>query len=88
MKEHEEGRPQDDGALGGEIAHVVLTDTRTEPFVGATGGISALVVFFGLKFPQAKLRYLWLFGWYTVPASAAVLLWFIANVVGGPKKLS
>jgi membrane associated rhomboid family serine protease/Zn-finger nucleic acid-binding protein len=75
------------GAFGGETAHVLFTDARTEPFVGATGGISALVVFFGLKFPQAKLRYLWLFGWYTVPASAAVLLWFIANVVGGTQFL-
>jgi membrane associated rhomboid family serine protease/Zn-finger nucleic acid-binding protein len=75
------------GALGGEAAHVLFADARTEAVVGATGGISALVVFFGLKFPQAKLRYLWVFGWYTVPASAAVFLWFIANVVGGTQFL-
>ncbi|MGH2806385.1 MAG: rhomboid family intramembrane serine protease [Actinomycetota bacterium] len=70
------------GALGGEIAHVLFTDARADPFVGATAGVSALVVFFGLKFPQAKLRYLWVFGWYTTPASVAVLLWFAANLAG------
>jgi membrane associated rhomboid family serine protease/ribosomal protein L37AE/L43A len=75
------------GALVGEAAHVLFTDARAEPFVGATGGISALVVFFGLKFPQAKLRYLWVFGWYTVPASTAVFLWFLANLVGGTQFL-
>lgn len=75
------------GALAGEGMHVLLSDVRGEPIAGATAGVAAIVVFYGLKFPQARLRYFRLFRWYTMPASVAAFLWFIANLFGGTEAL-
>lgn len=75
------------GALAGEVAHVLLSDDRAVPFAGATAGVAAIVLFYGLKFPQAKLRYFRVFRWYTMPAGVAVGLWLVANLFGGAEQL-
>ena len=75
------------GALAGEGAHVLLSNDRAVPFAGATAGVAAIVLFYGLKFPQAKLRYFRVFRWYTMPAGAAVGLWLVANLFGGAEQL-
>ena len=75
------------GAVAGEAAHALGSDARAVPLVGATGGVAAIVMFYGLAFPSARLRYLRVFRWYTMPASVGVFLWFLANVLGGDRWL-
>ena len=67
-------------ALAGDVLHV-LGEPRTEiPTIGASGGISGVIVFYGLQFPRARLgilvRYFYLFRWLFLPAWVALVAWF------------
>jgi membrane associated rhomboid family serine protease len=57
------------------------TDPLT-PLVGASAGVSGIVIFYGLRFPKAKLRYFRLFKWFSMPAATGVLFWAISQVIG------
>ena len=62
-------------ALVGDIAHVAL-DRRSEvPLIGASGGISGLVAFYGLQYPRAKLAFVVFFRWIRVPAYLFLVFW-------------
>lgn len=69
------------GALVGNAAHALFASNVPSPLMGASGGISAVVVFYALRFPQARLRYMRLTRWMTMPASAAVVLWILTKVL-------
>ena len=68
-------------ALAGQAAHVVGDPRATLPCVGASGGISGVITFYALRFPEARLgillRYFLVFGWLYMPAYAALILWFL-----------
>jgi membrane associated rhomboid family serine protease len=62
--------------LAGGVAHVLVDPSSTVPCVGASGGISGIMVFFALKLPRARIS---VFFWalrISVPALFAILLWF------------
>jgi membrane associated rhomboid family serine protease len=75
-------------ALVGASVHALFSPERTVPLVGASGGISGVIVFYGLRFPHAKLRYLRLFRWFTLPASAMLGLWLVTQIIGARDQLS
>jgi membrane associated rhomboid family serine protease len=56
------------------------------PCIGASGGISAVLVFYALQFPRAKLGFLlfiaWQFRWIYIPAWGALLLWLLMQMLG------
>lgn len=65
--------------LGG-LLHA-LGEPRSElPCVGASGGISGIIVYYALQFPKARLgiviRYWYLFRWIYFPAYFALICWF------------
>jgi membrane associated rhomboid family serine protease len=82
------------GALGA-ATHGVLGDSHV-PLVGASGALSGVIVFYAMKFPDAKLRYfrLWSGRWITMPASLALGLWVFSqlfassSLIGGRSDLS
>jgi membrane associated rhomboid family serine protease len=43
-------------ALAGDLLHVAADPRDTVPCIGASGGISGVIVFYALKFPQARLE--------------------------------
>jgi membrane associated rhomboid family serine protease len=51
------------------------------PCVGASGGISGVIVFYALQFPRARLgflmRYFFYFRWIQFPAWVALVLWLL-----------
>lgn len=62
-------------ALVGDIAHIAL-DRRSEvPLIGASGGISGLVAFYGLQYPRAKMAFVVFFRWIRVPAYLFLAFW-------------
>jgi membrane associated rhomboid family serine protease len=74
-------------AFAGDVLHVTLDPHSDVPAVGASGGISGVIVFYALQFPHAKLgvmfRYFYyLFRWVTMSAFAALILWLALQIFG------
>jgi membrane associated rhomboid family serine protease/Zn-finger nucleic acid-binding protein len=74
-------------ALTGAAVHALLSPERDAAFLGANAAISALVVFYGLRFPQARLRYFRLFRWLSMPAAAASGVWVLTQLAGARSEL-
>jgi membrane associated rhomboid family serine protease len=79
-------------ALAGDVAHLLL-DTRPDvPLLGASGGISGVLVYAALRFPRARLGFLlaglWLWWsggrlvrWIRFPIWAGLAAWLALQVV-------
>ncbi len=67
-------------ALFGDLLHVLGNLHSSVPCVGASGGISGVITYYALRFPRARLGYMFWFWWYIrwvhVPAYAALVFWF------------
>jgi len=72
----------------GNLLHVLLSPASAVPCIGASGGISGIIVFYALQFPRARLSFLlcgwwglymsrWGFGWWSIPAWGALILWLL-----------
>ena len=65
----------------GGLAHAVAEPNSEIPCVGASGGISGVIVFYALKFPRARLGimfcYFVIFRWLFMPAYVAMILWLL-----------
>jgi membrane associated rhomboid family serine protease len=69
-------------ALFGDVLHVLGNlhgPVAILPCVGASGGISGIVTYFALRFPQARLgilfRYFFYFRWIHLPAVGFLMIW-------------
>lgn len=67
----------------GDLAHVLLEPRGDLPSIGASGGISGVIVFYALQFPRAQLAFFvrW-FYWLRVPAFVALALWILLQFLG------
>ncbi len=71
--------------MAGNFLHIAMDPRSDVPLVGASGGISGLIVFYGLQFPRVRLLLLMrllLFYPIRLSASAALLLWFLVQLIG------
>jgi len=72
--------------VAGDLVHLLAASSSTTPAIGASGGISGVIVFYALKFPQARLgfllRYFWRFQWVQTPAWFALVLWLLMQCFG------
>ena len=69
-------------ALAGLVLHTLGDPSSTMPLVGASGGISGLMVLYALRFPQARMGLIWYFRWVTMPAWVFMLFWLLMQIVG------
>ncbi|MGM0487757.1 MAG: rhomboid family intramembrane serine protease [Planctomycetota bacterium] len=67
--------------IAGDVAHVLCDPASSTPCVGASGGISGVIMFYALRFPRARLgilfRYFFFFRWFFMPAFGAMILWLL-----------
>jgi len=67
--------------LAGGVAHLLADPASEIPCVGASGGISGVIVFYALKFPKARLgifiRYWFLGRWLYMSAAVALVFWLL-----------
>jgi membrane associated rhomboid family serine protease len=67
--------------LLGNAVHVVFSSQSDVPCIGASGGISGVIVFYALQFPRAKIGHVVRFGfyfrWIQMPAWFALVLWLL-----------
>lgn len=77
--------------LAGDLVHWLATLHSTIPAIGASGGISGIIVFYALEFPQARLgflfRYFIYFRWIQMPAWGALVLWLLMQFIGAAMQL-
>jgi len=78
--------------LTGDLVHVLAAPQSTVPSIGASGGISGVIVFYALQFPKARLaflfRYFLYFRWLQIPAWAALVLWMLLQFFTAALQLS
>ena len=71
--------------VAGDTLHLLLQPASTMPSIGASGGISGVIVFYALQFPRARLgflfRYFVYFRWIQMPAWFALILWMLLQSV-------
>jgi membrane associated rhomboid family serine protease len=68
--------------LTGDAVHLLAEPASTVPCIGASGGISGVIVFYALQFPHARLGFLFRYGyvifrWIQIPAWVALGLWML-----------
>ena len=72
--------------LAGNFFHIAADPHSTTPCIGASGGISAVIAFYALKFPHARLGFLagryYRYGWIKLPACGAFALWIAMQFFG------
>lgn len=72
--------------LAGDAAHVLMNPQSTIPCIGASGGISGVLAFYALKFPNVKLTFLFraffMFRWVRISSRAALALWIGLQILG------
>jgi membrane associated rhomboid family serine protease len=72
--------------LVGDGFHILGNPHSTIPCIGASGGISGVLVFYALEFPRARLgillRYYWRFAWIQIPAWVAFVIWLLLQLFG------
>jgi membrane associated rhomboid family serine protease len=69
----------------GDLCHIVGSPHSMVPCIGASGGISGVITYYALRFPHARLgflfRYWMYFRWVRLPAYVALLFWFVLQFV-------
>lgn len=72
--------------LAGDVLHIAFEPRSEVPCIGASGGISGLVLFYALAFPYHRIyfayRWWWYIGAFSVPAWLMAMLWLILQVLG------
>ena len=71
--------------VAADVVHLLANPAATVPAIGASGGISGVIVFYALQFPHARLgflfRYFFYFRWVRMPAWFALVLWLLLQSV-------
>jgi membrane associated rhomboid family serine protease len=67
----------------GNLLHVLGNLPSMIPSIGASGGISGVLVFYALQFPKGTLMFFsWRFGWIHLPAWSAFIIWLLLQFIG------
>ena len=76
----------------GDLMHIFGDPASSMPCVGASGGISGVIAFYALKFPNARLgfmiRFGYVFKWIRLPAFWMFLFWLVLQLYGTWAQLS
>jgi membrane associated rhomboid family serine protease len=67
--------------LAAGVFHAGLDPRPRLPMVGASGGISGIILFYALQFPHAKLGF-FVAGWTRISCRWAVVFWVLIQLLG------
>lgn len=72
--------------VAGGVLHAALDPRPEIPLIGASGGISGVIVYYALAFPRARLAififFWWYFRWLRVPAWTYFGFWVLVQILG------
>jgi len=73
------------GALAGILLHSLIDPRSSVPLIGASAGISAIIVYYALQFPHERLGFLlwywWQIHWVSISAIWCLGLWLAWQLV-------
>jgi membrane associated rhomboid family serine protease len=76
----------------GDCIHILGEPRSMIPAIGASGGISGIIVYYALQFPKARLgfvvRILYMFRWIYIPAWFALVCWLLLQSFGVYQQLA
>ena len=79
-------------ALVGDLIHILAEPRSTIPAIGASGGISGVIVYYALQFPRARLGFVvnlrYLFHWFYMPAWIALICWLLLQACGAYQQVT
>src|SRR5712692_1396011 len=70
------------GTVAGNLCHAAVGPSSTLPAVGASGGIAAVILFYGLQFPHGRLKMGLRFLIFDISVWAALASWVTAQLIG------
>jgi membrane associated rhomboid family serine protease len=77
--------------IAGTLLHAMLAPDPTIPCIGASGGISGLLIFYLLRFPHIRIGiFIWIYfyiRWVSLPAWIFLLLWVLFQGLGAAMQL-
>jgi membrane associated rhomboid family serine protease len=68
--------------LAGHIAHILGNIHSMIPCVGASGGISGILAYYCLRFPQASVGIIFWFRWIRLPVGYMLAIWILLQLLG------
>lgn len=76
----------------GDLLHIALDPRQQIPLIGASGGISGIVLYYALKYPRVQLgillRVFFYFRWIRMPAYAYVGIWVVLQLLGAYQQVA
>ena len=69
-------------AVAGDLLHAAFQPSSRIPVIGASGGISAVIVYYGMLFPHGRLRLFLFLAFFDIKVRAALMLWVLLQLVG------
>jgi membrane associated rhomboid family serine protease len=68
----------------GDFFHIIGDPRVMIPCIGASGGISGILTYYFLRFPDARLGILWIWGWrwLRLPVRYYLILWVFGQIHG------
>ena len=75
-------------AFVGSMAHIAGDPRAEAAYVGASGGISGIVAYYCLRFPQAKFGILVWWRWVRLPAGFMLVFWIVFQASGAMLQFS
>ncbi|MCW5557733.1 MAG: rhomboid family intramembrane serine protease [Verrucomicrobiae bacterium] len=71
--------------VAGALVHLLFDPGSRVPAVGASGGLSGILLFYALRFPHARLGFLFRFSlyfrWIEISAWGALVLWLMLQLI-------
>jgi membrane associated rhomboid family serine protease len=74
--------------VAGGLAHVALDPRSVVPVIGASGGISGVVAYYVLRFPQARLGLMYVYRWFRIRAYAFGLIWVLLQIIAAREQIA
>jgi len=75
-------------AIAGDAAHILAEYPSTTPCIGASGGISAVIAYYALRFPRAHIGLIIYFHWIRLPILVLFLFWVGGQFFGAYMQLA
>lgn len=76
----------------GDVLHIALDPRQNIPLIGASGGISGIVLYYALKYPRAQLgillRVFFYFRWIRMPAYVYAGIWIVLQLLGAYQQVA
>jgi len=68
--------------MSGDLLHAAFNPSSRIPCIGASGGIAAIILYYGLQFPQGRLRIFRFLTFFDLRVWGALVLWVVLQLIG------